>query len=283
MPERLVRHGSAPYGTVSLDVLDRHIIQFLRSRRPPQLRRHRAAGARVGTHCAQTRRPPGTDRRDLRRGSRQSRLRSALPSTPWSAYGSSAARVQSVGSRLAAMDNVAYVGYMTGGFDIFIEVFLPDTEGLFTFLNTDLAAIEEITHAEAWHVLRTEKFSYTWEGETVPSGLRHRQSQDEHAAPHRRHPTRSVNDHEAAPQQVRNSTSHGLRVPPFVSDDARHPAAPPRPLTKKRASRVCPREPPRAVRGRRAAGASSAASTASPISSVVEVPPRSGVRTRAPR
>jgi Lrp/AsnC family transcriptional regulator for asnA, asnC and gidA len=89
--------------------------------------------------------------------------------------------VQQVGLRLAAMENVAYVGYMTGGFDIFIEVFLPDTEGLFAFLNTDLAAIEDITHAEAWHVLRTEKFSYTWEGETVPNDPLPTPSDDERA------------------------------------------------------------------------------------------------------
>jgi len=74
--------------------------------------------------------------------------------------------VQSVGVRLAAMENVAYVAYMTGGFDLFVEVFVPDNEGLFRFLNQDLAAIEEITDAQAWHVLRTEKFTFAWEGET---------------------------------------------------------------------------------------------------------------------
>ena len=74
--------------------------------------------------------------------------------------------VQSVGVRLAAMENVAYVAYMTGGFDLFVEVFVPDNEGLFRFLNEDLAAIEEIVDAQAWHVLRTEKFSFAWEGET---------------------------------------------------------------------------------------------------------------------
>ena len=54
---------------------------------------------------------------------------------------------------------------MTGGIDIFVEIFLSDTEALFQFLNVELAAIEDVTDAEAWHVLRTEKFSYTWEGE----------------------------------------------------------------------------------------------------------------------
>jgi len=97
--------------------------------------------------------------------------------------------VQSVGERLAAMDNVAYVAYMTGGFDIFIEVFLADTEALFTFLNEDLAAIEEITDAEAWHVLRTEKFSYTWEGETF-------------IAPPERQPSTGTRPDRPAPQRA---------------------------------------------------------------------------------
>jgi len=74
--------------------------------------------------------------------------------------------VRSVGERVAAMENVAYVAYMTGGFDLFVEVFVPDNDGLFRFLNQDLAAIGEITDAQAWPVLRTEKFSFAWEGET---------------------------------------------------------------------------------------------------------------------
>ncbi len=74
-----------------------------------------------------------------------------------------------VGGRLAAMENVAYVGYMTGGFDIFIEVFLPDTEGLFTFLEHRPGGHRGHHPDRAWHVLRTEKFSYTWVREPVPT------------------------------------------------------------------------------------------------------------------
>lgn len=166
MPERLVRQGSAPYGTVTLDVLDRRIIQLLRydgrrsyadiarlvSVSEPTVRKRVDRLVQTGAIFVVARVNPAAIgfAIDAMVGIRVKR-----------------GTVQSVGSRLAAMDNVAYVAYMTGGFDIFIEVFLPDTEGLFTFLNHDLAAIEEITDAEAWHVLRTEKFSYTWEGETV--------------------------------------------------------------------------------------------------------------------
>ena len=168
MPDRLVRHGSAPYGTVSLDALDRRIIQLLRY----DGRRTYADIARIGGVSEPTVRKR-VDRL-VRTGAIYVVARvnpAAIGFAIDAMVGIRVKRgtVQDVGTRLAAMENVAYVGYMTGGFDIFIEVFLPDTEGLFTFLNIDLAEIEEITHAEAWHVLRTEKFSYTWEGETVPT------------------------------------------------------------------------------------------------------------------
>jgi Lrp/AsnC family transcriptional regulator for asnA, asnC and gidA len=76
-------------------------------------------------------------------------------------------RVKEVGCKLAAMENVAYVAYLAGSFDILIEAFLPDTEGLFKFLNEDLEAIDGISATETWHVMRTEKFFYNWEGENV--------------------------------------------------------------------------------------------------------------------
>ena len=65
------------------------------------------------------------------------------------------------------MDNVAYVAYTTGSFDILIEAHLPDNEGLFMFLNEDLEHIDGIVYKETWHVLRTEKTNFEWEGENV--------------------------------------------------------------------------------------------------------------------
>jgi Lrp/AsnC family transcriptional regulator for asnA, asnC and gidA len=76
-------------------------------------------------------------------------------------------KTREVGDVLAAMEHVSYVGYLTGSLDILIEAFLPDTEGLFKFLNEDLDAIDGIAYTETWHVLRTEKFNYMWEGENV--------------------------------------------------------------------------------------------------------------------
>ena len=54
-------------------------------------------------------------------------------------------RVKEVGRKLAEMENVAYVAYVAGSFDIMIEAFLPDTEGLFKFLNEDLEKIDGIS------------------------------------------------------------------------------------------------------------------------------------------
>jgi Lrp/AsnC family transcriptional regulator for asnA, asnC and gidA len=65
------------------------------------------------------------------------------------------------------MENVAYVGYLTGGWDIMIEAFLPDLEGLFDFISEQINAIDGVVSSETWTVLRTEKFNYMWEGENV--------------------------------------------------------------------------------------------------------------------
>ena len=67
------------------------------------------------------------------------------------------------------MENVAYVGYTTGSFDILIEAHLPDNEGLYKFLNEDLEEIEGIAYTETWHILRTDKTNFEWEGENVGS------------------------------------------------------------------------------------------------------------------
>ena len=76
-------------------------------------------------------------------------------------------RAAEVGARLAEMENVAYVAYTTGGFDLLIEAYLRTNEELYVFLNEDLAKIEGIAHTETWHILRTEKLNDEWEGENV--------------------------------------------------------------------------------------------------------------------
>jgi DNA-binding Lrp family transcriptional regulator len=76
-------------------------------------------------------------------------------------------RVVDVGTRLAALTAVDYVGFTTGDFDIVAEAFLRDTSSLLEFLNVDVAAIPGVDATETWHVLRVEKLNYMWEGESV--------------------------------------------------------------------------------------------------------------------
>ena len=68
-----------------------------------------------------------------------------------------------IGQRLAGMDCVANVTYITGRWDIWIEVMLPSNMRLHDFLGDDLADIEGIVSSETFLVLAIEKFNYTWD------------------------------------------------------------------------------------------------------------------------
>jgi len=162
----VVRAGEAPFGEVRLDELDRRIINLLR----PNARRSCASIARtvgVSEPTVRTR----VDRL-VARGAilPMARVNPAAIGFPVDAMvGIRVVRgfAKGVGARLAAMENVSYVGYTTGSFDLLIEAHLPDNEGLYKFLNEDLEEIEGIAHTETWHILRTDKVNFEWEGENV--------------------------------------------------------------------------------------------------------------------
>lgn len=78
--------------------------------------------------------------------------------------------LREVGPQLAAMDHVAYVGYVTGAYDILIEVLLRDDQHLFDFLADGLEHIDGIVSAETFRVLSTEKFIYNWEIPAIEAG-----------------------------------------------------------------------------------------------------------------
>lgn len=67
-----------------------------------------------------------------------------------------------VADKLSALENVSYVGFISGSFDIMIEVYVRNDEHLFHFLTEELAAIHEIEGSETWTVLRTQKYNYGW-------------------------------------------------------------------------------------------------------------------------
>lgn len=162
----VVRQGSIPHGTLTLDDRDRRIMKLLRH------------DGRLT--YAQIARTVGVSEPTVRK--RIDRLVHAgaiivaarinpapigFPIDAMIGVRVVRGRVKEVGRKLAAMENVAYVAYVAGSIDIMIEAFLPDTEGLFKFLNEDLEQIDGISATETWHVLRTEKFFYNWEGEDV--------------------------------------------------------------------------------------------------------------------
>jgi Lrp/AsnC family transcriptional regulator for asnA, asnC and gidA len=70
--------------------------------------------------------------------------------------------MREVGKQLAAINQVTYVAYVSGQFDIIIQVLLRDSAELFEFLSVVLQQIEGIAASETFNVLHTEKFSYMW-------------------------------------------------------------------------------------------------------------------------
>jgi Lrp/AsnC family transcriptional regulator, regulator for asnA, asnC and gidA len=161
-----VRQGAAPHGAVKLDDLDRHIMRFLRhDGRLSYAHIAREVGVSEPTVRKRVDRLLNTGAIYIVARVNPTAIGFAIDANIGVRV--AAGKVKQVGAKLVEMEHVAYVGYITGSFDILIEAFLPDTEGLFKFLNEDLEAIDGITYTETWHVLRTEKFNYMWEGENV--------------------------------------------------------------------------------------------------------------------
>jgi len=162
----VIRFGQAPFGTVEMDALDRRIMRQLR----PNSRRSYASIAReLGVSEPTVR---NRVERLIGRGAILPMIgvnaaAIGLPVDAMVGIRVDRGFSKEVGARLAAMENVAYVGYTTGSFDILIEAHLPDNEGLYTFLNEELAQIEGIAYTETWHILRTDKTNVEWEGENV--------------------------------------------------------------------------------------------------------------------
>ena len=164
--QAVVRQGSLPHGTIELDDVDRHIMKLLRH-----------DGRLSYAHIARTvnlSEPTVRKRIDrlvhagaIINAARINPAPIGFPIDAMIGIKVVRGRVREVGRRLAEMENVAYVAYVAGSFDIIVEAFLPHTEGLFKFLNEDLDGIDGIASTETWNVLRTEKSFYNWEGEDV--------------------------------------------------------------------------------------------------------------------
>jgi Lrp/AsnC family transcriptional regulator for asnA, asnC and gidA len=70
--------------------------------------------------------------------------------------------VESVGNALKDMNEVVYVGYVTGRFDIMIEVLLKDPDEQYYFLTKEITEISGIVSTESFSVMRVERINYEW-------------------------------------------------------------------------------------------------------------------------
>lgn len=67
-----------------------------------------------------------------------------------------------VGERLARMNEVVYVGYVSGRYDIIAEFLYRNHSELMTFLTEYLPSFEDIVSTESFHILHTAKINYDW-------------------------------------------------------------------------------------------------------------------------
>lgn len=67
-----------------------------------------------------------------------------------------------LGRQVAELDEVVYLGYVTGRYDILVEMLFRDDEALFALLEGTLPSLGGIVSTETYHVLRTGKINYDW-------------------------------------------------------------------------------------------------------------------------
>lgn len=158
----MARQDKLPTYPQDLDALDRKILRLLRD-----------DGRRPNAEIA---RALGVSEPTIRKRLERLRAGGVLtiigvldpPATGFPVYAMIGARalpgmVREIGHRLAAMDCVANVTYITGRWDIWIEVMLESNIRLHDFLNEDLATVDGIFTTETFLVLAIEKFNYTWD------------------------------------------------------------------------------------------------------------------------
>ena len=71
-------------------------------------------------------------------------------------------RLEETGNALRDMNEIVYLGYITGRYDILIEVLLRNPDELFHFLHERLEEIPSIISTETFYVMRNEKINYEW-------------------------------------------------------------------------------------------------------------------------
>jgi Lrp/AsnC family transcriptional regulator, regulator for asnA, asnC and gidA len=60
------------------------------------------------------------------------------------------------------MPEVRFVGVTVGSYDMLLEAWFSDTDGLLTFLSDQLSVLVGIQRVETWQVLKLSKNTYDW-------------------------------------------------------------------------------------------------------------------------
>ncbi len=68
-----------------------------------------------------------------------------------------------VGSQLAKFEQVLYLGYTTGRFDILANMLFRNNDEQFEFLSSSIALIEGIVTTESFSVMKAERVDFDWE------------------------------------------------------------------------------------------------------------------------
>ena len=69
-------------------------------------------------------------------------------------------RMIDVGEQLARYEQVVYLGYTTGRYDVLVEILFHDDSELLQFLHKEMAQVEGVISTETSHVLRAERNDY---------------------------------------------------------------------------------------------------------------------------
>jgi Lrp/AsnC family transcriptional regulator for asnA, asnC and gidA len=73
-------------------------------------------------------------------------------------------RLQEIADQIASFEEVIYLVFLTGSYDLHIEVVCRDQTHLLDFLTNKLHSVEGIKDTETFICMRIAKEVYTWSG-----------------------------------------------------------------------------------------------------------------------
>jgi len=76
-----------------------------------------------------------------------------------------------VGGQLGKYEQVLYLGYTTGRFDLIANMLFRSDEELFEFFSNTIAKISGIVATESFTVMRAERVDFDWKFSTKPAPI----------------------------------------------------------------------------------------------------------------